>query len=432
MPSDLERRAQEEDERRCLLENGGKRTSSLDSRIQIDQRCGYFERKRKIKLLKKASAQQDRLIALYDEDTKHLDHIDTNPHDFFQQAREAKEDSLRWDQRYARIIFFINILIFGGNLASAVLSGSYSVISAFIDSMMDIFSSVVVQLTVWAINNTNKINYPRGRQRLEIISVIGVSITMAVANCMMILESVEALITNSVNPDVNLPTVIIMGTSIVVKLVLMTVCYRHGTTNAKILALDQRNDFITAVVALSAAYIGDNFFLLADPIGAILVWIETKNVTFLDVETHEIDIESRLNAPIGGFCVETTFRTTVSYLTDIKHHHIPSFVATSWFWNALDQVPLIVGKRVEQEELSRVLVIALAHDDRIKSLDHAIVYHSGERALVELHIVLDEHLSLKICHDICESLQDKINSLEFVERSFIHVDYYCDGCNDGK
>ncbi|KAI6214142.1 Metal tolerance protein 4 [Aphelenchoides besseyi] len=343
MPSDLERRAQEEDERRCLLENGGKRTSSLDSRIQIDQRCGYFE-------------QQDRLIALYDEDTKHLDHIDTNPHDFFQQAREAKEDSLRWDQRYARIIFFINILIFGGNLASAVLSGSYSVISAFIDSMMDIFSSVVVQLTVWAINNTNKINYPRGRQRLEIISVIGVSITMAVANCMMILESVEALITNSVNPDVNLPTVIIMGTSIVVKLVLMTVCYRHGTTNAKILALDQRNDFITAVVALSAA----------------------------------------------------------------------------WFWNALDQVPLIVGKRVEQEELSRVLVIALAHDDRIKSLDHAIVYHSGERALVELHIVLDEHLSLKICHDICESLQDKINSLEFVERSFIHVDYYCDGCNDGK
>jgi divalent metal cation (Fe/Co/Zn/Cd) transporter len=69
------------------------------------------------------------------------------------------------------------------------------------------------------------------------------------------------------------------------------------------------------------------------------------------------------------------------------------------------------------------LAISLDHDSRILCFDHIMVYHVGERALVELHVVLDEHLPLKITHDICEKLQDKINSLNFVERCFIHVSF---------
>lgn len=53
-----------------------------------------------------------------------------------------------------------------------------------------------------------------------------------------------------------------------------------------------------------------------------------------------------------------------------------------------------------------------------------MIYYNGERALVELHIVLDEHLPLRVTHDICENLQDKINSLTFVERTFIHVSFW--------
>jgi divalent metal cation (Fe/Co/Zn/Cd) transporter len=82
---------------------------------------------------------------------------------------------------------------------------------------------------------------------------------------------------------------------------------------------------------------------------------------------------------------------------------------------------MIVGRQVGQQEISRILAVALDDDQRIKCFDHILVYKVGERALVELHIVLDEHLPLKITHDICEKLQDKINSLDFVERTFIHV-----------
>jgi divalent metal cation (Fe/Co/Zn/Cd) transporter len=138
---------------------------------------------------------------------------------------------------------------------------------------MDIVSSVIVFITVSLIKNTDTLKYPRGRQKLELIAVIACSIFMGVANCMMIIQSIEGIVTDSVDPDANLPTILIICSSITMKGLMMIVCYRHGTSNSKILALDQRNDILTSIVALAGAYIGDNYWLLADPIGAILVWL---------------------------------------------------------------------------------------------------------------------------------------------------------------
>lgn len=52
----------------------------------------------------------------------------------------------------------------------------------------------------------------------------------------------------------------------------MLISYKHNSSNSKILALDQRNDIITSIVAIGGAFIGDNYWLYADPFGAILVW----------------------------------------------------------------------------------------------------------------------------------------------------------------
>ncbi|VDK31094.1 unnamed protein product [Gongylonema pulchrum] len=161
-----------------------------------------------------------------------------------------------------------------------------------------------------------------------------------------------------------------------VKASLMIFCYRHGTPGSRVLAMDQRNDILTSAVALLGAYIGDNFWIYADPIGAI--------------------------------CVCT-------------------FVATSWFYNAANNIPMLIGRRSDQENLSRIIRICVEHDDHIKCLDHVMVYHTGSLATVEVHIVLDDHLPLKITHDIIESLTMRISALPFVERVFVHGDYVCDG-----
>ena len=97
---------------------------------------------------------------------------------------------------------------------------------------------------------------------------------------------------------------LILVSGIAVKIVVGVICYRHGTPNAKILALDQRNDCITAMVALGGALIGDNYWLYADPVGAILV------------------------------C---------------------TFIAGSWFSNAFENIPLIVGKRWDWVVPNKVL-----------------------------------------------------------------------------
>jgi len=160
----------------------------------------------------------------------------------------------------------------------------------------------------------------------------------------------------------------------------MLICYRNGTPSSRTLAMDQRNDIITSVVAFFGAFLGDHYWKYADPLGAILV------------------------------C---------------------TFIAGSWFMNAFAHIPLIAGRRAEQEHTSRILRIAMNHDERIKCLDHIMVYHVGEKELVEIHVVMcDENLPLKETHDIAEQLEQKIKTLNFVERVFVHVDYRCDGKED--
>lgn len=44
-----------------------------------------------------------------------------------------------------------------------------------------------------------------------------------------------------------------------------------------------------------------------------------------------------------------------------------------------------------------------------------MVYHLGERALVELHVVLDENLPLKVTHDVCEALERKVTKFYLTE-----------------
>ncbi|VDK61803.1 unnamed protein product [Anisakis simplex] len=244
-------------------------------------------------------------------------------------------------------------------------------LSTFIDSLVDTTSGLLIMLSTWAIKNTDTFKYPRGRARLELVAALMCSTIMGVANIMMIIQSVE-----SVDPSANLPTISLIVGGCLAKIILLTVCYRHGTPSSRILALDQRNDILTSVVALSCAFIGDYYWVYADPIGAI--------------------------------CVCT-------------------FIAISWFHNALNHIPMMVGRRAQQEYLSRIMRICIKHDSHIKCLDHVMVYHTGAEAIVEVHIVLDEHLPLRIAHDIIESLTKTLTMLPFVERAFVHGDYRCDG-----
>ena len=97
-----------------------------------------------------------------------------------------------------QVTFVLNVIMLIAKIVASVLSNSLSVISTVIDSIMDITSGFAIWMTVRAIEKTNPYEYPRGRTRLEPISIIIVSIIMGVANLMMIIQSVQSVINGTV------------------------------------------------------------------------------------------------------------------------------------------------------------------------------------------------------------------------------------------
>ncbi|VDP04533.1 unnamed protein product [Heligmosomoides polygyrus] len=199
---------------------------------------------------------------------------------------------------------------------------------------------------------------------------------MAFANICMAMQAFNDIADESRRPTMTQTTVVILGVQTMLKALLSWICFRAGTPSSIVVGMDLRNDVVSRICAVIFAEIGDKYWRLADPIGAIFL------------------------------C---------------------TMIAISWFRHAVENVPNLVGRRGEQEQVSRILRIAVDHDPRIRCLDHLMVYHTGTKAFVELHVVMDERLPLKVTHDVCHPLEKKLQRLEFVERAFVHCDYYCDG-----
>ncbi|EPB66759.1 cation diffusion facilitator family transporter [Ancylostoma ceylanicum] len=293
-----------------------------------NSRIGCWERRRRARAKAKYYRELEELQEVFEEDRRLID-----------GEEEILEMERGPDRILARVLLILNICLLFANLFASIVSGSLSII------------------------------------RLELLGVILCSIIMGIANMFLIMQSVTAILTGKMAPEVNILVLAIMLSGSSIKIILMVICYKRGTASSKVLAMDMRNDIATSLVAIVCATIGDRYWSYADPVGAILV------------------------------C---------------------GLIATSWFHHAIQQVPILVGVRAERDQLSRILKIVIEHDDRIRQIHHIMVYHTGLQATVELHIVMDENLPLKITHDISHPLEEKLLKLDFVERAFVHCDYECD------
>uniref|UniRef100_A0A914UKI4 Cation efflux protein transmembrane domain-containing protein n=1 Tax=Plectus sambesii TaxID=2011161 RepID=A0A914UKI4_9BILA len=221
---------------------------------------------------------------------------------------DAEADSRHKDAVLAKIVFVVNFCLLLTKTIASYLSGSLSVISTVLDSVMDLASGIIVWLTMRAIKNSNPYRYPRGRTRLEPIAVIIVSIIMGIGNTLMIIESVSSVINNTVDPRMALPTVGLVLGVIIAKAALYVLCARRHTSNSDVLAMDQRNDVITNFVALVGALVGTYVWPYADPLGAI------------------------------GVC---------------------TYIALNWFRTAGGQVSLLSGKTAGGETINRIIKLAV-------------------------------------------------------------------------
>jgi divalent metal cation (Fe/Co/Zn/Cd) transporter len=142
--------------------------------------------------------------------------------------------------------------------------------------------------------------------------------------------------------------------------------------------IDHRNDIVVNAFGLAMSIVGTRVAWYADPIGAILIGL---------------------------------------------------LILVSWAANAFDHVWLLVGKSAPQEFISKVIYLVMTHDPRITKVDTVCVtlqasvgwaytnliqcraYHAGQNYYVEVDIVMDEDLPLKITHDVSQTLQRKLEGM---------------------
>jgi hypothetical protein len=87
-----------------------------------------------------------------------------------------------------------------------------------------------------------------------------------------------------------------------------------------------------------------------------------------------------------------------------------------------EQISLLAGRAAPPEDVAEITFVALTHHAAIEALDTVLAYNTGTRLQVEVDIVLPPDMLLQDAHDIGESLQQRLEGLECVERAFVHLD----------
>ncbi|KAJ3208405.1 hypothetical protein HK099_008732 [Clydaea vesicula] len=239
---------------------------------------------------------------------------------------------------------------------------------------MDLASNVVLIYTGKVSkeeNNPDK--YPTGKGKMETAGIIVFACLMSTLSIQLIIEAVRALLTKDHAVDFNLVSFIAIGIAIFTKFLLFIFCQSlRRYPSANILAQDHRNDIILNSFGVTLSILGAKIESWIDPAGGILIAL---------------------------------------------------LIFQNWSFTCYENILLIVGKSADNKFLQKLTYIALTHDDRVRQVDTIRAYTSGNHYFVEVDIVLPPDMTLKEAHDIGESLQIKFETLENVDRAFVHLDF---------
>ncbi|KAJ7155897.1 CDF-like metal transporter [Mycena crocata] len=261
-------------------------------------------------------------------------------------------------------------------LYAAISSLSLSLLATGIDAVFDIGSNL---LLFWLHKKAEKLDsnaWPVGGARLETIGNIVYGFLMGSVNLVVIVESVQSLITKK-NDDLkefHLPSIIAVGVALAVKFLLFLYCFSLRKKSSQVLVLweDHRNDLWINGFGILMSTGGSKLRWWLDPTGAVII-------------------------ALG--------------------------VVISWGRTIYTQFELLAGKSASHDFLQLLIYKSITFNSGIDKVDTVRAYHSGPDYFVEIDVVMDANTPLWKAHDVSQALQEKIEVLPNVERAFVHVDY---------
>ncbi|KAK8858889.1 hypothetical protein IAR55_003120 [Kwoniella newhampshirensis] len=269
----------------------------------------------------------------------------------------------------------VNIILVAGKTFAVLHSSSISLTASLVDSALDLLSTFIILGTSWAIGvKSDKHKYPAGKRRFEPLGVLVFSVAMIASFVQVFIESFQRAIGPSEDRqvDVSLLGVVVMLATIAVKAVLWVWCSRIPSSGVQALAQDAENDVFFNTMSLAFPWVG-----------SLLKW-------------HLLD-------PIGGMVLSL-------------------YIIFEWVKTLLQNFNNLSGKSASPDQVTRVLYLATRFNPVMEIAD-VECYHIGDDLIVEIDVILPRTSSLHFAHDVGETIQCVLESLDGVLRAYVHCDY---------
>lgn len=330
-----------------------------------------------------------------------------------------------------------NIALFSVKLACFLRAKSLAVAASLLDSTLDLLAQCLLAVAA-ALGERPDPRFPVGARRLEAAAVIVVAAVFAVGAAEVATECVSRLArgASAPTPTLTKTDLFLLFGVVAAKLALFAACVaftrseraadRLVSPSIKALAADHAADALTNGVALLAAF------------GAA-----AANAVAAPEKAKRWSTPARLADPLGGLVIAVA-------------------VFVGWGVQAWDHVSKLVGKRASRETRAKIrakveerrrafLSSAGSSDDErsddgeslerspsspplpernigpsrrfVFDVDVIRAYHGGERVVVEAEVVMAPETTLRESHDACLLLQQDLESMDEVERAFVHADY---------
>lgn len=320
--------------------------------------------------------KSSKVAKFYKSQDEQIERLLKPVHDHVADARESADASATRYQIAVYASLIANIVLAILQIYGAVSSGSLSLFTTMADAIFDPCSNIMLIVCNRAVARVDARKYPAGKARIETAGNIGFCFLMTAVSILLIAFSAQELAqgSESATKGFHYPAVIAVGIAFVTKLCLFLYCYslRNSYSQISILWQDHRNDLLINGFGLLTSIGGSKLRWWIDPSGAIVLSV------------------------------------------------IISFI---WLRTAFGEFNLLIGKSADPKTLQHITYLAMTHDPSVSQVDTVRAWHTGPRLAVEVDIVMDPACTLRVSHDVAESLQMKIESLPDVDRANVHVDY---------
>lgn len=276
--------------------------------------------------------------------------------------------------RQATILLIVcNAFLFAIKITAGIMSNSLAIISDAVNSLTDIITSVVIYFAVKTSSKQADDGHPFGHHRAEPIAGLIVAIFAGILGFEILHTSVFKIMESHVH-KIGTPAIITLLISIGMKLIMSKhfkkVSRRINSPALLASAIDSRNDVYISSTALVGVCCGLFGYAKMDDIAAILIsfWIIYSG--------YKIGVQN------------------IDYL--------------------MGRQPDTCIMEEIKKKASAVSGVMGIHDVR--------AHYVGNYIHVEIHISLDQALTLTQAHDIGKNAQRAVESIESIHKAFVHID----------